>query len=779
MTDRRVKPLSTALGTYLTNDYQLIPLFPYHARKTVGNKQREEGKRPRDVRWTTRPYSNDEQVEWMDGGGNVGVRLRPTDLVIDVDPRNFPEGTDSLDELCSDLSLDLSDAPTVHTGSGGRHIYMRKPADVTVVDTLEGYDGVEFKTRGRQVVSAGSVHPNGRHYEWDVINDDLSDASPAPPELLRIIARPRRTHTTTGGGEHTQEEIASMLDRLDPEDFRDHDGWLRLMMACHSASNGDARSEFTEWSTRDPQYEADAWSTGRRWDSLHTDMRDGVGVGTLHKVMRDAGEGEHIPRPSAEEDFKNVGAEDAPGPVETHEDGAQRHEKSSWVKDLNKKYWAVDDNGRFRVMYRGTDDLDRVMWISSTKQDWTDKLGYMRTEDPNTGKVVPITKAWLEWPGHNRAEGVIFDPERDHPDKLNLWDGWPIQPRKGDWSIMRELIEDVLCDRDPEAIRYVLHWMANMVQRPGSPAEVAICLRGDKGTGKSTLGNALTLLCGRHGMAVASSELLTGRFNYHLRDVICLFADEAVRATDKAGENVLKALITEHHLAYEKKHKDVFMAKNHVHLIMASNDQWVVPASIEERRFFVSHVNNDRLGDRTFFGALHEQMYGDGQRGLRAMMFDLMTMPIGEWRPRDEVPRNRALGEQKLGSLGPVGQWWTSLLEAGSLPFEPVTAEDDWTLDRVRVFKQEVREDYERWCRTNGIRPGNMGRTIDYTFAKELRSLCPGVRTDLLGTVDDVDHPTVRGNPSDGRAPCYELPSLSECRDTFAGLMDGLEPWKS
>ncbi len=55
-------------------------------------------------------------------GSNMGVRLRPIDLVLDVDSRHFLDGDDPVARLASDLSVDLSDYPTCVTGSGGRHV---------------------------------------------------------------------------------------------------------------------------------------------------------------------------------------------------------------------------------------------------------------------------------------------------------------------------------------------------------------------------------------------------------------------------------------------------------------------------------------------------------------------------------------------------------------------------------------------------------------------------------------------------------------------------------
>lgn len=84
---------------------------------------------------------------------NIGVRLRDTDLVIDVDPRNFVGGADSFADLAVDFGL--PDAPFVRTGGGGFHHYFRKPADMAVLNEIAGYPRVEFKSLGRQVVAAG------------------------------------------------------------------------------------------------------------------------------------------------------------------------------------------------------------------------------------------------------------------------------------------------------------------------------------------------------------------------------------------------------------------------------------------------------------------------------------------------------------------------------------------------------------------------------------------------------------------------------------------------
>ena len=129
-----------------------LELIPLRARDKV----------PADRRWQAREYDDAQTLERAQCGGlNLGVRLPADVVVVDVDPRNFPEGHDSLAELAAAVGLDLASAPHVITGNldqPGHHYYFRKPKGAVLLDSVEGFEGVEFKSLGRQVVAAGSVH---------------------------------------------------------------------------------------------------------------------------------------------------------------------------------------------------------------------------------------------------------------------------------------------------------------------------------------------------------------------------------------------------------------------------------------------------------------------------------------------------------------------------------------------------------------------------------------------------------------------------------------------
>jgi hypothetical protein len=693
----------------------LIPLHRWDAKDAKG---RQRGKSPIDPSWQAREYDSREVLRRAERDGlNVGVRLPPTWMVLDVDPRNFggkddPDnaaGRDPLAELAREAGLDLSACPHTVTGSGGHHYWFTKPADVQLLDSLDGYPGVEFKSHGRQVVAPGSIHPNGRRYEWDDLAPFPEEAPPVPETLLRLARRPVRAHGEAAGlGELTPDMLAASLEWLEPTDFQDHDTWLALMMACHHATAGEGRQEFIDWSTSDPRYADDAWTIGRRWDSLHASPTGGrrgrpVTVKLLHKVVQEAGG--QVARTEPEDDFD---AWDDPDEAGRGVDDATLREEpraegvAAVIEEMNARHYVALDNG-FQVVTEEPDPIfnGRVRYQRMSKSDFRSTYENQLVE--RNDKLVSRADLWLRSPHRRTYKGIIFDPAREleHEGWLNMWKGWSVDPRPGDWSLLRELIRDVLTDGDAASFEYVLNWMAFMFQHPEKVAEVAVAFRGAKGTGKGTLGRALAKLAGASGLHIANPSQLVGRFNSHLQNCILLFADEAFWAGDKAGESVLKALVTEPTLIYEGKGRDAVMGRNHVHIIMASNNEWVVPAGMDgERRFAVFNVNERRRGDKAFFDALNRQLDGGGLAGL---LHDMLARDLGDWHPRDSVPQTEALTEQKLMSQGPEESWWDGLLEAGRLPH--FLGDLPWHEEAVEVDKDELHADYVAHARMLGVRP--------------------------------------------------------------------------
>ncbi|WFT83728.1 DUF5906 domain-containing protein [Methylobacterium sp. CB376] len=345
------------------------------------------------------------------------------------------------------------------------------------------------------------------------------------------------------------------------------------------------------------------------------------------------------------------------------------------LAEMNEKYCVVMEGGKTRVLTFNLEHQDGHSREAANFLSFEDFRNFYinKTVRISEDKKKKLGHWWLEHPDRRQYNGLIFEPEkgREVDGQLNLWRGFAIQPQPGDWTRLRRHIREVLAAGDAEADRYIIAWLAWLLQNPGRRAEVALVFKGTKGTGKGTLGNALCRILGQHATHISDAEHLSGRFNAHLRDACFLFADEAYWPGDKSAEGSLKRLITEPDLFIEGKGRDGVTVPNRLHVLMASNEDWIVPAGADERRFAVFAVSDVHKQDPEWFGPLYDEMEAGG---LAAMLHDLLAFDLKGWHPR-QVVRTAALVEQQERSLRPLDEWWVELLETGILegadPREP------------------------------------------------------------------------------------------------------------
>jgi len=311
-------------------------------------------------------------------------------------------------------------------------------------------------------------------------------------------------------------------------------------------------------------------------------------------------------------------------------------------------------------------------------------------------RSMALASVWLN-SSYRRAYpgGVVLQPEgATPPGCYNLWSGFAVTPMPGNSGPMIDHVY-MLCDGAREQAEYVLDWLALCVQRPGSRPEVALVLRGGRGTGKGTVFRVMLTIFGRHGLHITQPKHLVGNFNSHLRYALFLFADEAHWPGDRSAEGVLKALITEPTVAIEMKGHDVFTAPNRIKLAMASNNEWVVPAGADERRYCVIDVSNARAQDHTYFAALNAWIDANGA----AIFLDhLLQRDLSNFNAR-AVPKTAALDRQKIEGMPALDRWIMEALDtAQGLDGQ------EWTESPQSVPCSAATLGFEAYCKRVGAR---------------------------------------------------------------------------
>jgi P4 family phage/plasmid primase-like protien len=222
---------------------------------------------PIDEAWTKRKYSKAQILKAIDSGYNLGWCLGPTDIVIDVDPRNG--GLKSLRKIEKKYGKLKKIAPTVKTGSGGYHFYFTKPQPEKLKAHHKKLPGIDFKQFGGQVVIPGSVHPDTQKpYK-------LSKKSPygKSPQLLKKLHKMLQYNingsaSSAPAGTITPDSLKVMLDTLDVYEFGSNALWQPIMAAAHDGTDGAGLDVFLEWSLGDNRYADHEQVIRSRWNSL-------------------------------------------------------------------------------------------------------------------------------------------------------------------------------------------------------------------------------------------------------------------------------------------------------------------------------------------------------------------------------------------------------------------------------------------------------------------------------------------------------------------------------
>jgi hypothetical protein len=294
----------------------------------------------------------------------------------------------------------------------------------------------------------------------------------------------------------------------------------------------------------------------------------------------------------------------------------------------------------------------------------------------------------------------------------------------------------------------VFGWMAHIVQRPRERLGTAIVLRGRRGTGKSKVGEVLGSLFSSHYFQVDEARYITGQFNAHMASCLLLQADEAVWAGDKAAEGRLKGLITSETQMIESKGVDPIRLRNFLRVIMTSNEGWVVPAGMDERRYCVIDVGSGCAQNHDYFREMDEQLKAGGRERLLHDLLNFDLTQVDLWN----APKTRALLDQKIRSLDPIEDFWFNRLHQG----------DNWS---NRVVCSDLHAEYLKASTQIGI--GRKRGPAE--FGACLAKLVPSIRK---------NRPAIEMEPGvTRRVWCYEMPSLHDCRAAFDELLGQPVDW--
>lgn len=613
-------------------------------------------------------------------------------LVVDVDNKNGKRGDHEL--LRHELEgRDLPDTFGQTTPTGGRHLVFTVSAPVRQgVDVLG--PGLDVRSSGGYIVAAGSTVAAGEYHALH------GAVAAAPVWLVEACgaARQRAPDTSTADvhAPSANDRAIHYLENEAPLSIKGQGGdQIAYKVAARLKDLGVPQADalglmLDHWNDRCPP----GWSPEKLTIKIENAYRYGIeapGVAAPELAFPPT-----IPNSST--------IEPKTGTLHPFD-------------ELNTEYAFCIAGGGSHILWETQDEKGKPVLQHLDKGTFHTKHASRKM---TVGKrEQPITELWLESKTRRSYDGLVFQPGQESPARFyNMWRGYAVQPadKYTEHPAVEAWLEhtrDNVCHGNDQLFRWLVGYFAHLIQRPGEKPLVALVFRGGKGVGKNAVVERVGALLGGHFLVTSNRRYLVGNFNGHLENCLLFALDEAFWSGDKQAEGQLKDLITGAQHVIEHKGKEPYPVDNKTRVVIIGNENWLAPASHDERRFAVFDVGDGRKQARQYFEDMRTGMERGGYSQFLRFLLDYSLDGIDV----NDAPQTTGLLDQKHATLEPIEEWWLNCLTEGRI----VAGDFEHTFG-AQVDCERFRSAFRRYARERGIRsrlPDERG------FGRVLKKVCP------------------------------------------------------
>lgn len=655
-------------------------------------------------------------------------------LAVDIDSVEARTAAESLG-LYAEPTLAIKTGRANPDGSPGEHLWFLKPDGQREIGNLTLLGSLTIRSDAGYVVAPPSVHPSGTLYK--IVN--AVTPLDCPPKLVDALARAQKKTSVSlfvvGSDGVTATDVGDSPAETNGQ----------------ATEDGNAPVPVGERHTRLVRYSAQL-------------ARKGLTLTELRRVIKSWA---LDVMPNLENLDSVIESACLSGVRKYGRVGDETIDVGAMVDLLNRKYAFVrSQNVVMRITEEGIVHLLSVGDLRHAEANLP-----MVSEGKRMRTAVDM---WLTSPDRREFESMIFAPppvSAPHG-SYNVFRGWAVTPNPNQMpERFIDHVAEVVADGSDELFLWIMGWLANIVQTPGLRTGTSLVLIGQQGTGKSIVGDAMGRILGSSRVVASQMGRLTGRFNSHLAHCLLAQAEEAFWGGDKAAEGALKDLITGRERLVEWKGHEPITMSNYTRLLVTSNQDRVIPASFDQRRWAVVRVNSSRRGNHAYFAPLWKEILSE--EGSGALLhylqnYDLKDIPIMH------APATEALREQKEESADAWQQWWMEVLHAASCPGEAPMKSSAGTAgttdaDAAERTIESMFSSFLQFCDRMNLRyPGTKVR-----FSREMRAL--QVLVDTGNDNNIVWRQLVDGR----RAKCWIVRPLRTCRANFEALIGHQMQWET
>ena len=347
------------------------------------------------------------------------------------------------------------------------------------------------------------------------------------------------------------------------------------------------------------------------------------------------------------------------------------------------------------------EEKDSVTFIS--RQEFRQKLKEIKLQEIQISNRKKITvTGWDIYDCFQNSNLITYKSMRfysEDPEVFSFFQGFQLplhrQLLESQLEIIKPFLDhvkNVICNKNTELYRYLIRWLAYIVQNPETKIGTALVITGEPGTGKNTFTDTICKIFGPYANDNAKLDSFMGTFNSSIlykRLVVCNEV-RSFQCNKNYDHDALKTLITEKTLDVHKKFIDVQHLENVTDFIFLSNNYAPVKIEENDRRFVVIETSTEFMNNADYFRHLYFFLT---HRNFYSYLFSyLKTFTIEHnWNPH-KIPLTDARRR---------------LIEY-SKPYCWHFIKENYDLFSKGITRNDAFEIYRNWCKKNNYQLGTM-----------------------------------------------------------------------
>lgn len=293
---------------------------------------------------------------------------------------------------------------------------------------------------------------------------------------------------------------------------------------------------------------------------------------------------------------------------------------------------------------------------------------WLLDENYENPKWVTLYKIIMEVNDEILYDRIEFQPYvyredflNNNPENIfNLFTGFIYSPKpdleidESEIYCLLDHIKHIWCQDKMDCYKYILNWIAHLVQKPDKKIGVEIVLKSTmQGAGKNIMWQVIGdhILGSKYYLELNDINQLTGKFNSLLENKILTICDElGIFGGSHKDNDKIKNIISQPKQRIERKGLEAIFINDYNNYVALTNNDWSVKVEAGDRRYFTLEISNEKAVDKKYFKPLVKIINGENPRACEHFYNFLMRIDISDWDIGD-IPMTEFKRELKLNSV--------------------------------------------------------------------------------------------------------------------------------